>query len=367
MKIANFKTILIPIDFSGRSQSAIELAKRMASRFEGVIHLVHVHEFPYLIGPLAPIPLSVLAYGEDVAARRARHLRMLAKRNGLAAENCHFLTGAPTFGEISRLARELAADLIVMPTRGRTGAARFFGGSTAERIVQHAPCPVLVTREARRTAAREQRRIDTILVPVDFSPPSLVALECAIAFAEKMAARLILFHAVPLGDAFTADGFAMYDLSVLEEEARQEAEQQMQKFVRRAKFRGVHFETVVRIARAAEGICALAKERKVDLIITATHGRTGFRHLLIGSVAELVVRQAGCPVLVVPSHPDIREARLGTGKRSTGRPRPRKTRVSLLRPSLTRKSRKLAAHPAPERRQTNRFRESHAFTKESVE
>jgi nucleotide-binding universal stress UspA family protein len=366
MKIANFKTILIPIDFSGRSQSAIEMAKRMAGRFEGVIHLVHVHEFPYLIGPLAPVPLSVLAYGEDVAARRARHLRMLAKRNGLAVENCHFLTGAPTFGEVCRLAGELAADLIVMPTRGQTGAARFLGGSTAERIVQHAPCPVLVTRETRRPS-RKKGRIDTILVPVDFSPPSLVALESAIAFAEKMAARLIVFHAVPLGEAFTADGFAMYDLSVLEEEARQEAEKEMQHFVRRTKFRGVHFETVVRIARAAAGICELAQEREVDLIMTATHGRTGLKHLLIGSVAELVVRQAGCPVLVVPSHSDIREARLRTGKSSAGRPSSRKSPVPLLRPTLTRKSRKRAAHAAPERRQTNRFRESHAFTKKSVQ
>ncbi|HEX4667195.1 MAG TPA: universal stress protein [Chthoniobacterales bacterium] len=97
MKRPSIRNILVPIDFSGGSQSAIEMAKRMAGRFDGVIHLVHVHEFPCLIGPLAPVPLSVLADGEDVAARRLRRLRrlrMLAKRHGLPVETCHFRTGA---------------------------------------------------------------------------------------------------------------------------------------------------------------------------------------------------------------------------------------------------------------------------------
>ena len=160
---------------------------------------------------------------------------MLARKNGLAAENCHFMDGSPTFHEICKLARQIGADLIVMPTHGYTGITRFFGGSTAERIVQHSPCPVLVARDggkkSRRTSGSGKTSVDHILVPVDFSQPSFQALEYAIEFAERMASRLMIFHAVPLGDAFTADGFAMYDLSALEEAAHRDAEDQMQKFV----------------------------------------------------------------------------------------------------------------------------------------
>ena len=60
---------------------------------------------------------------------------------------------APTFQEICKLARQIGADLIVMPTHGYTGITRFFGGSTAERIVQHSPCPVLVAREGGKKIA----------------------------------------------------------------------------------------------------------------------------------------------------------------------------------------------------------------------
>src|SRR5678815_3745475 len=113
----------------------------------------------------------------------------------------------------------------------------FFLGSTAERLVQHAPCPVLVSRKGRAT-------IDKILVPVDFSRCSLEGLKYAIQFADKFASKLFILHAVYLGEPYTSDGFAMYDLSALEKKERQNAEQQMLRFVRQVKFGGVKFEAV---------------------------------------------------------------------------------------------------------------------------
>ncbi|MGH8094079.1 MAG: universal stress protein [Chthoniobacterales bacterium] len=363
MKKPDIKTVLVPIDFSKLSGPAIEIAKDLARRFDASIHLVHVHEFYYSPGLLAPVPLSVMTYRDDAATRRARRLRMLAKKNGLAPENCHFMAGAPTFQEICKLAGQIGADLIVMPTHGYTGITRFFGGSTAERIVQHSPCPVLVRREARESSAAQRRGFDHILVPVDFSQPSFQALEYAIELAERMASRLTIFHAVPLADAFTADGFAMYDLSALEEAARRDAEDQMQRFVGLAKFCRVPFETVITVAPAVSEICAFAEKSNVDLIITATHGRTGLKHLLMGSVAENLVRHASRPVLVVPTHPEIRLASLtkiapsNAGRQSAqGSPKP----LPALSEATTKRGRKLLAHPAPERRRTNRFRESHS-------
>jgi nucleotide-binding universal stress UspA family protein len=241
------------------------------------------------------------------------------------------------------------------------------GGSTAERIVQHSPCPVLVVRRDGKKPNQKMMAwdgnhgINSILVPVDFSETSFQALEYAIEFAESVAARLLIFHAVSLSESFTANGYGTYDLGALEEAVRRDAESQMQKFVGLAKFHRVPFETMVRIAAPIPEIGLLVQERDIDLVITATHGRTGLKHLLMGSIAEHIVRQAPRPVLVVPSHPEIRKARLTNLRpRRKAFQRPVKERAPVLAEARSKKRRKLRAHPLPERRQINRFRESHA-------
>lgn len=372
MKKRALKTILVPIDFSEVSGHAIEAAQRLAQRSSAAIHLVHVQEFYYPVGfmaPGAPVPMSMITFRQQDADRIRKQLGVLAKKYEVPMANCYVRNDIPVFNGVCKVARQIDADLIVIQAHGRTGITRFFEGSHAERIVQHSPCPVLVVRKKRRktrrilSAVRTNGSIDSILVPVDFSQPSFEALEYAIRFAERVAARLIVFHSVHLGYAFTADGYAMCDLSVLIEGARRNAEQQMQEFVRLAKFRGVKFETVVKDGTPVSEICAVAEQRDVDLIITATHGRTGFKHLLMGSVAEQVVRHAHRPVLVVPSHPEVRAARLTRGTRrdqqSTGH-RAKSQASVTSNERLTKRNRKLVAHPVPERRKTNKFRESHS-------
>jgi len=219
--------------------------------------------------------------------------------------------GAPVFDEICAIARAIPADLIVMPTHGRTGLKHVFLGSIAERVVQHSPCPVFIVRKSKRLRKTATTlSINTILVPVDFSDCSLEALKYAIAFANRVAARLIVFRGLDLGYADTTDGFAMYDLSALQDAAREAAEGQMREFLRAAKFGGVKFETAITVGPPVWEICTFAERRHVDVIITATHGRTGFKHALIGSTAEKVVRHAPCSVLVVPSHPQDRAKHL---------------------------------------------------------
>jgi nucleotide-binding universal stress UspA family protein len=321
------------------------------------------------MAPGAPVPMSMVTFREDTAKRIADEFRALTKKHGISATNCYVRNDTPVFNGVCKVARQINADLIVTPTHGYTGVTRFFEGSHAERIVQHSPCPVLVARKREKKPSRVASNgkasgsIDMILVPVDFSQSSFEALEYAIEFAERVAAKLIVFHAVHLGYAFTADGYAMCDLSILIEAARKDAEHQMQGFVRLAKFRGVKFETVAKDGPPVSEICAFAEQRDVDLIITATHGRTGFKHLLMGSVAEQVVRHARRPVLVVPSHPEVRAATLTRGTRrdqqSTGQ-RAKSRALPISTERLTKRDRKLVAHQFPERRKTNKFRESHS-------
>lgn len=365
MKTPSIRNILVPIDFSRMSIQAIETAKGFAQRFGATIHLAHVHQFYYPAGFTAPmppvIPYSTYTYDQEAEKRAARDLNLLAKKHELSPSTAHLLTGAPAFDDICRLARELPADLIVMPTHGRTGLKHVFLGSTAERIVQHSPCPVLVLRPTKKQSKNAARiSINTILVPVDFSNCSLRGLTYAIGFAEKCAAKIILLHAVELGYAYTSDGYAMYDLSDLKKAAQKDAERQMKEFVKAAKFGRVPFETAIKTGPSVEEISAFAKGHDVDLIITSTHGLTGFKHVLIGSTAEQVVRHAPCPVVVVPSHPEIRSAQLMRRPTRARRTKLRKTpRPIYSHETFTRKYRKLGLNPFPERRKTNKFRESH--------
>jgi nucleotide-binding universal stress UspA family protein len=361
MKTPSIRNILVPIDFSLLSIQAIETAKCLALRFNATIHLAHVHEFysPVEFAPPMPpvIPYPTYTHDQEAGEKAARDLTLLAKRHELPPSTAHLLIGAPAFDTICRLARELPADLIVTPTHGWTGLKHVFFGSTAERVVQHSPCPVFVARERTKSPARN---INKILVPVDYSTCSLAGLQYAIEFAKKVAARLIVLHVVDLGPQLMTDGYGVYDRSPYKEAAARASERQMRAFLRLVNFGSVPFETSAAAEFCPEGIYRVAKKDQVDLIIMSTHGRTGLKHILMGSVAERVVRRAPCPVLVVPSHPEMRSAHLAPLT-----PRARRTKLRKIplarypRETFTRKCRKLAVNPLPERRKTNKFREAH--------
>jgi nucleotide-binding universal stress UspA family protein len=346
---------------------AIQIAKQLARRFAASIHLAHVRQFNYAADFVAPappmVPFSFMPYEQNGEQTALKELKKVASECGVSSATCDVLGGAPPFDEICRLAQTIPADLVVMPTHGRTGLKHVFLGSTAERIVQHSSCPVLVTRgNALQSNNGSRFRIKTILVPVDFSNCSREGLRYAIAFANEFGAKIILLHATYLGYVYSSEGTAIYDIPGLQKAARKTAERKMRELVRSVNFGAVKFETAFTDGSPVIDICGFAKDHDVDLIITSTHGFTGFTHVLIGSIAEQVVRHAPCSVLVVPSHPRIRAANLAKSAGAKART-PARRPQSLKAPRgkvLTRKDRKIATHAFPERRQTNKFRESHS-------
>ena len=336
------RNILVPIDFSETSIRAIETAKGLARRFGASVHLANIHESYYpgsFLESEIPFAGAPLTYLENTRESAERHLIDLAGKHKITG-TCEVEVGGPAFDGICRIARKIRADLIVTSSHGRSGVQRVLLGSTAERLVQHSPCPVLVTRERKKAPHGRLKspkpgpgRINTIVVPVDFSHASLDGLKYAIQFASKVKAKIIVLTVIHFGFAYTADGYAMYDLSPLEEAARAAAEREMQLFIRRVRFGAVKFETAIEIGPPMHQICAFARERKVDLIITPTHGYTGFKHVLIGSTAEQVVRRATCPVLVVPSHMELRVGQIA-GQAEAQIPRHRVSARPALRNGL---------------------------------
>jgi nucleotide-binding universal stress UspA family protein len=298
-----FNRILVPIDFSRPSLNAIPYALAISRQFGADVHLLHVTDVTQQPPP-SLLTLPVVPYTE-LNQRFMKRLQALVLRyrtdgNVSALEP---RTGI-VYEEICEVARDLKADLVVVATHGYTGYKRMLLGSTAERVVQHSPCPVLIVRQhvSRSNRSIDPRtrtgfRLTKILLPTDFSECSQTAFECALELARDFNSELRLVHVInphayPFGDKYAA-----LDPAQLIQETEEAAQKQMRSMATKSK---VRYSVSVLHGSPPVEICHATNE-DVDLIVISTHGRTGLGHLLIGSVAEHVVRYAHCPVLVIPS------------------------------------------------------------------
>jgi nucleotide-binding universal stress UspA family protein len=152
--------------------------------------------------------------------------------------------------------------------------------------------------ESAAEAKASPFELKRILVPVDFSAGSRKALRYAVAFARQFNARLSLLYVMPV-NYFVGSEFGPVDFPLPEAELRRNSEKQLAALAAQDVAGAVAVETRVRQGQPVQEIVEHAREGEVSLIILSTHGRTGLRHVLMGSVAENVVRYAPCPVLVV--------------------------------------------------------------------
>jgi len=298
-----FNRILVPIDFSRPSLKAIPYALAISRQFGADVHLLHVTDVAQQPPPsLLTLPVVPQTEWNQRFMKRLQSLVLKYRTDGNVS-TLEPRTGI-TYEEICAAARELKADLIVIATHGYTGYERMFLGSTAERVVQHSPCPVVLVRQHIRhwngwidPRTRTGFRLRTILVPTDFSECSHVGFEYGVQLACDFNAELRLIHVInphiyPFGDEHAA-----LDSAQLMDEAAHAAQKQMRSMARKSNAR-----SSVRVVHGSPAfeICKAAND-DADLIVIPTHGRTGFGHILIGSVAERVVRYAHCPVLVIPA------------------------------------------------------------------
>lgn len=301
-----FSTILVPIDFSRPSLKAIPYALAISRQFGADVRLLHVTDVSQQPPPtLLTLPVVPQAEWNRRFMKRLQALALKYRTDGNVSA-LEPRTGT-AFEEICATARELKSDLIVIATHGYTGYKRMFLGSTAERVVQHSPCPVLVVRHhlrrsngAGRLRTRTGFELGKILVPTDFSKCSQTAFEYGLQLARDFGAELRLVHVInphafPFGDKYTA-----LDPAQLLQQMEDAAQKRMRSMAARARAR---YSVRVIHGSPAVQICNVVNE-DVDLVVISTHGRTGLGHVVIGSVAEHVVRYAHCPVLVIPARPN---------------------------------------------------------------
>src|SRR5215470_13514576 len=146
--------------------------------------------------------------------------------------------------------------------------------------------------------------IERILVPVDFSGVSLQALEYAIDFHKPLKAELVILHVIEqFYYATPADLYGpSINVGMLVDEQQRAGREQLARLAKQLTKRRIRCRTLLQTGTPYQAIVAAAKRVKADLIVMATHGRTGLSHILIGSTAERVVRTAPCPVLTMHAY-----------------------------------------------------------------
>lgn len=287
--IANIMTLL---DGSALAERALPYAARLARATQARLHVLHV---------MPDVPPPVHAWKELDVAARIEQLATRLRAAGVQA-TARTVVGRDAATTILNNTVNLPIDLLVMSTHGKSGIGRWLYGSVADTLLSHSDLPVLLVPAAARTPWPEDRPLKA-LVPLDGSDLSETALEPARMLAGTLGAHLLLTRIVePTFDVvahidlggMTFRRAASEDLGAAEEYLRTIAEPMAPV--------GVQVETLIDEGDPASAIARLARQEGADLIVMATHGRTGLGRLTMGSVATGVVQHAHVPLLLIRPH-----------------------------------------------------------------
>ena len=146
-------------------------------------------------------------------------------------------------------------------------------------------------------------QIDHILVPIDFSSDSEDAIDMAISLAKELGSRITVLHAIHEVYIGVGEMAAALPPSYIED-IEAEVERRVQTYVNKIVAAGLNGDSIVVHGVPFQCILDIAEDQKIDLIVMGTHGHTGLKHVLLGSVAEKVIRMSNCPVLVTRSTSD---------------------------------------------------------------
>ena len=283
--------IVIPLDGSSDAESALGPGVALARRWQAELILIRVTA-PLLTA--APELYPSLGHEFTQQARDAAevYLKEVQARYPDLTSHLFGPIGSPK-ERIEAVAREAESDLIVMASHGRTGLARWLLGSTAEYVLRHSHCPVLLLRPDFDLSPGHE--FGHVLVPVDGSEGAKQVVSQVAPYL-KAGAQVTVLRASGL----TARDYTM--LNSPDEVTNYLAHLAEQ--LRHIDAAGFQTEHVVVDGVAADSIVAYAHKHQCDLIAMATHGRTGFRRFVLGSVTERVSRHAECPVLAFPQGPD---------------------------------------------------------------
>lgn len=307
--------ILVPTDFSACADEAYDYALALAAAYGATVRLLHVMAVyePELYGAVGDTPEAV-RHRERLEEEARERLHVWARRPAKTGVDVETVTrrdlSVPR--AILEEAASASAALIVLGTHGRGRLARYVLGGVARRVLQSAAVPVLTVREKPADAEAASpsaggRAIRRVLVPTDFSESAGQALWVGCAMAARYDAAVDLLHVVepiPFPASITLGARSLWDYVP---DLRAAVEQELIKAAEAAGCPPGHLTRRLEEGRPARTIAEAAKTYGTDLIVLASHGRSGMERFFLGSVTERVARLARCPVLTVRTPQQARE------------------------------------------------------------
>jgi nucleotide-binding universal stress UspA family protein len=297
------KSILVPLDGSAFAEQALPWAACLAKQGNAHLEVVRVHD---------PVPAWTIATEGAVAATavdpgiRAGEEQYLAncaarlREGGFTGVTCQLLDG-DTAEQIARHAEDGAFGLVVLATHGRGALSRLWLGSVSDALVRRLTVPVLLIRPTEGSAIPRAEQFKRVLVALDGSTESESSITPALALADPKHCEVVLLRVVP-PVPMTADGGMPVTMPVDEDLTATLSKQAETYLAGVAKARkGPHVTISTRVVvepGVAQAVLHEAELAGAELIALATHGARGLRRMVLGSVADKVLRGADRPVLL---------------------------------------------------------------------
>ncbi|HET7375559.1 MAG TPA: universal stress protein [Anaerolineae bacterium] len=286
-----FSKILVPLDGSALSERAIEPALAIGRRSYSEIILARA--------PIVDLALAAAPdrHSDQLHTESYNYLSeiQLSYASPYVKFHSQTIEGEPA-NAIIQTAVEERVDLIVMSTHGYSGITRLMLGSVTEKVLRSAPCPVL--------AIRSTQPIRRVLIPLDGSPLAERALPLGLELADRLGGEATLLRVVERAvppNALELDWIENGLSRRLQNDLNDEASDYLHARLKDHTYTNCTLNSTIRIGSAADTILDFVDAHETDLVVMASHGRTGLSRIVYGSVTEKILRRAACSVMIVRS------------------------------------------------------------------
>ena len=285
--------VIVPVDFSEGSAGAMARGISLAKGLGVGIDLIHAVQ-PWVVAVPGSVTLQPDVWAAIWDSAKERLAGFVADYENSGVEIDHSLVqGTPVSAIVAAVERH-ASPIVVLGTRGHSMLERVLIGSTTERTLRRVHCPVLA---AKGDADTESKPISKIVFATDFSKASGTAREIAIALASQTGASVDVVH----GFQGVGSVYSGYDVGAaleLDAQLRVQAETKLGDVVEAFGKAGVKAQGHLIEGEAGSAIAESCGDFGADLVVMGTRGHTGLQHVVLGSVADRVLRAAPCSVLV---------------------------------------------------------------------
>jgi nucleotide-binding universal stress UspA family protein len=290
------------LDGSKTAEKVLPYARFLAGTFKVPVELMAVIDIAEMAAHLAAekaVHLDTMV--EDGVRSSQEYLKRVAATFPGVKVTCTVEKGKAADAIVERGETDKAA-LITMATHGRSGVNRWLLGSVAEKVLRSTTNPLLLVRAGEQAKSEGEATLKSIVVPLDGSELAERALPAAAELAKRLDLGIVLFRAyhIPYTVNGDGDGYSAVNIETLIAEVRDEAQSYLEKKTAELKAQGLgKVSCVAKEGLSGDEIIKIGHETPDGLIAMCSHGRSGIKRWVLGSVTETVVRHAEDPVLIV--------------------------------------------------------------------